>query len=478
MDTDVRLPAHTVIPEPDLAFHAERLSDRGAHPLLGLAQYGPYSRSLPHVVIDPIRVALVVPHDMFDAATTLLQELESRHIPAERRAYLVEYLGFSRIFGVRAILAEANTCVRIDDHFDQDLMRSTRPHQLLAERLTRAFTTLQAKRAEFDIVLVLLPDRWASAFTGSQEEDFDLHDYLKAVTAAVGIPMQIVQEGSALQYKCRCSVMWRLSIALYTKAGGIPWKLASAPEDAAFLGLSYVLRPQVNGGPRFVTCCSQVFDADGIGLEFVAYDSDDIHIERDNPYLTRVQMRRVMARSLLLYQKRHAGRPPRRVIVHKSTEFTPDEMSGAFDAWPSAEGIDLIQVQQDTLWRGVLLRNQANRVRGVPDRYPCVRGTYLALGSREVLLWTQGNARTVVGNSNFFQEGKGIPRPLLLRRFAGHGGWDDTCQAVLGLSKMNWNNDGLYDRLPVTMGYARVLARTVKRMPRLGTKPYHVRFFM
>jgi hypothetical protein len=49
---------------------------------------------------------------------------------------------------------------------------------------------------------------------------------------------------------------------------------------------------------------------------------------------------------------------------------------------------------------------------------------------------------------------------------------------VLALSKMNWNNDALYDRLPVTMGYAQVLARVIKRMQGLGSAPYQFRFFM
>jgi hypothetical protein len=31
---------------------------------------------------------------------------------------------------------------------------------------------------------------------------------------------------------------------------------------------------------------------------------------------------------------------------------------------------------------------------------------------------------------------------------------------LLGLTKMDWNNDALYDRLPVTTEYARKLART------------------
>ena len=62
-----------------------------------------------------------------------------------------------------------------------------------------------------------------------------------------------------------------------------------------------------------------------------------------------------------------------------------------------------------------------------------------------------------VGGRDYYKEGKGIPTPLLLRRFAGHGAWDETCRATLGLTKMNWNNDSLYDRLPATLAYSDVL---------------------
>jgi hypothetical protein len=43
---------------------------------------------------------------------------------------------------------------------------------------------------------------------------------------------------------------------------------------------------------------------------------------------------------------------------------------------------------------------------------------------------------------------------------------------------MNWNNDSLYDRLPVTLRYASILAKTVKRMPTILPRPYEFRLFM
>jgi hypothetical protein len=204
-----------------------------------------------------------------------------------------------------------------------------------------------------DLLMILLLDRWQAGFESPEPDAFDLRDYLKAHLAMRSLPSQIVRENSALTYFCRCSVAWRQGVALYCKAGGVPWKLADPEPETAHIGLSYALRPQVEDGRRFLTCCSQVFDADGAGLEFVAYEAADFRYFGDNPFLSRAEMRRVMARSLALYQARHAGRVPRRMLVHKTTEFKPREVEGAFDALGHIATVDLIQIKQDAGWRGV-----------------------------------------------------------------------------------------------------------------------------
>lgn len=475
-----QLASFSQLSEIKLLFHPDRPQETEVHPLRGLLQFGPYSRSLLQSVIDPIRVAIVAPQGGVKAVQRLLTELSGRHLPKERKAYLAEFPGFTRIFRVNVVPATAASLFEFPASFDDELRNSKAPYVKLAEGLSRALAAVAQNRHEFDVVAIYLPNRWSMGFYGESEEDFDLHDYLKAIMAVRGIPTQIIREDRAMTYPCRCSVAWRLGIALYCKAGGIPWKMANADPETAFIGLSYAIREQQDHRRQFVTCCSQVFDADGAGLEFVAYETDDVHIERENPFLSRAEMRRVMSRSLLLYQRQHGGRAPKRVVVHKSTQFKPDEVEGCFDALHAAEGIDLIQVQQDVGWRGVLIEapDDSTTKKGTPSNYPAHRGTCLQLDGRTALLWTQGNAPSAVGGKNFYKEGKGIPMPLMLRRFAGHGAWEPHCSAVLGLTKMNWNNDALYDRLPVTMAYAQVLARVIKRMPKLTPQTYQFRFFM
>ncbi len=348
---------------------------------------------------------------------------------------------------------------------------------MLAERLVRAIQRLDAHRAEFDVLFVYIPQRWAPGYKGGPDEDFDLHDHLKAVTATRRLPVQLVREDRALAYLDRASVMWRISLALYAKAGGVPWKLAETDAETAYIGISYAVRPPTSNRPRFVTCCSQVFDAEGSGLEFVAYDAHEVDLQRENPFLSRTEMFRVMTRSLDLYRRRHAGRTPRRVMVHKTTEFKRDEVDGAMEAFHLCEAVDLVQVVEDVGWRGIRIEADDSDDTGRPAAFPVARGTLLGLSPREALLWTHGDVQGV-SNRSYFQGARSTPRPIRLVRHAGHGSWDDTARATLGLTKMDWNNDALYDPLPVTLAYAKVLSRVVKRMDGLGTAPYQFRFFM
>jgi hypothetical protein len=464
---------HIWLPEPKLSFHPDRTSDQDIHPLLGLIRFGPYSSGM---IPDPIRVATITPWGEGRRLFDFMKELNVSARATERRDYLPNWPGFHSVFGLHMRGAPRSCHVELDSSLEQEFRSSSSPHVVLVDRIVRAIQNLEAYRNEFDVLFVYIPRRWEAGFVGPPGEDFDLHDHLKATTATRRLPVQLIREDKALAYPDRASVMWRIGLALYSKAGGIPWKLADTDPETAYIGISYAVRAESNR-PRFVTCCSQVFDADGSGLEFVAYDAHEVEVKRDNPFLSRTEMFRVMTRSMDLYRRRHAGRSPRRMMIHKTTEFKRDEIDGCMEALHLCEAVDLVQIVDRVGWRAVQIQPGRDPKKGEPSAFPLRRGSLVGIAPREALLWTHGSVPGI-GTRDYFQGSRSTPRPIRLVRHAGHGSWDETALGILGLSKMDWNNDALYDPLPVTLEYAKVLARVVKRMSVLGSAPYQFRFFM
>ena len=168
----------------------------------------------------------------------------------------------------------------------------------------------------------------------------------------------------------------------------------------------------------------------------------------------------------------------RRVVIHKTTPFMKDEIIGITQAFEGVD-VELIQIQEYSSWRGVRFGDYAQA-----DAYSFAlqRGTVVSLNEESFLLWTHGCVMSdeLAGrNRNYYKSGRGIPSPVLVKRFYGQADADVLAKEILMLTKMNWNSgDSLYKILPVTLDFAKVLSRMSKQDEAIYDKPYDFRYFM
>lgn len=479
---EAKLAPFQLMEEPVLSFSPDKSNATDIHPLRGLVRHGPFTKRSFGTYTPALRVALVGPEAGRSRVIALMKLVQQEHAPTDRKEYVPTYPGFEKVFGIPMHSAAASARVAWPDSLDDLDFEGSREQRLHAA-FESALGRLDLVRSEFDVVVVHLPDAWAEAL---RTPDFDAHDALKAIGAKFGIPTQVLND-RAFTYSAAAaaSIAWRLAIALYVKAGGIPWKLAplpGIPEGTAYIGLAYALRRH-EGGVHFVTCCSQVFDMDGGGMQFVAFEArdpvTDLQEAKRNPFLSRSDMRAVLARSLQLFQKRNGGALPKRLVVHKTSAFRSEEIQGAREALAAVPELECIEVGSASSWRGVWMVGSPGGPKPTKaDGYPVPRGIVQQRSETSCFVWVAGNAPGVSMTSAYYQGGKSIPRPLVLTRYAGSGPMHLIAAEALALTKMDWNNDALYDPVPVTISYSKRLARTIANVPDLPSRDYPYRLFM
>jgi hypothetical protein len=295
---------------------------------------------------------------------------------------------------------------------------------------------------------------------GEPERKLDFHDFLKARAMPSGKPIQIVlpetyggksrrkssskRKGRVLQDEATRA--WNFFAAMYYKAGGTPWRLPRDPSDitTCFVGVSFF---RTVDEESVWTSVAQVFNERGDGI-VVRGEKAVLSKEDRRPCLTADASRSVLTDALKRYRDRHYNAPAR-VVLHKTSRFTPDEIVGFSDAL-NAERIQLSDFLSVAKAGTRLFRT---------EQYPPLRGTLLTLDDKHHAFYTRGGV-------DFFETYTGlyVPRALLFRCERVERTPRQIAEEILALTKMNWNCTQFDNRDPITVKAAREVGAVLKHL--------------
>jgi hypothetical protein len=143
---------------------------------------------------------------------------------------------------------------------------------------------------------------------------------------------------------------------------------------------------------------------------------------------------------------------PARVVLHKSSAFTADEIEG-FEGGTDERQIDTLEMAWITTSEGARLFRGGHQA-------PPLRGTMLGLSDRELVLYTTGSVEFYATYPGHY-----VPQPIGIRPTGPVGSPRETCAETLALTKMNWNQTRLDGQLPVTLRTANKVKAILRFCP-------------
>jgi hypothetical protein len=293
---------------------------------------------------------------------------------------------------------------------------------------------------------------------GTAEIGRDFHDMLKAQALGLACPLQVMRretwEGTVRHgdvprvLQDEATRAWNLHAALYYKAGGSPWRMPRHDSDLStcYVGVSFY---RTADGGELHTAVAQVFNERGDGV-VIRGGTAKISKADLRPHLGEADAHKLLSDALTEYRRTH-GHQPAHVVLHKTSQFSPAEVTGFQGAADDRE-IDFLEL----IW---IQRRGAPHLFRTGQRPP-LRGTSVQLDPRTLLLYTRGSIP-------YFRTYPGlyVPQPLLLRATGDGADLLATGTDVLALSKMNWNNAQLDERDPLTLRTAHRVGAILRHVP-------------
>lgn len=451
--------------EPELEFGAGRHIDIR----FGIADYGPHDLG-EELAPRRIRVGLVGTPEDLERTRDFLERCREGIVGATTRQTNLRppFPGFrlDTAFHSTVVLDDQLTRTIPSRHFE-DLRRKDDANLLVREAVdlfTSEFKYLHRNKAP-NVLVCAVPQQLADLLdpelrppVPKGEPRLNFHDLLKSRSMQLE-PVQLMLGSTSDPTRARKSRRrkvvraiqddatraWNLHAALYYKALGRPWRLPrnSGEFTTCYVGISFF---NTLDRSSVLTSMAQVFDERGDGV-IVQGGSAELSKEDRSPHLNSKDAETLLPRAFAEYRSTH-GHLPARVVIHKTSKFSPAEIEGFRAAASSADiaRFDAISISDDTSHR--VFRYGA---------YPPLRGTLMSLDDRDHLLFTRGSVDFYATYPGLY-----VPKPLLFRCEDTEQGPKQLARELLALSKLNWNQTQFDGSVPITLVAARKVGTILK----------------
>jgi hypothetical protein len=500
----------SVISEPNLEFrYGQRIPD----PHAGLNLFGPFDAELPSHPRS-ITYGVVGTHDGIDQFRRFVKALNRPIISREygnpeedQRGHLLwpPFPGFDEAFACR-LDDEPSWAKELDATTLLSAVQSADPHKRAfdaANFYLEALRLADERDESFGVIFCIEPDEvWRNCRPrsvvfettglrpskkevvlrrehGDLFDSFDPEQYrlsvdfrrqLKARAMEFSAPIQLVRESTltiddSKQNRRNLTVLsdraWNIGTTAYYKAGGKPWRLASAREGVCYIGFAFK-RDETSQNYKTACCAAQMFLDTGDGVVFRGQYGPWYSPEKNEYHLNR-ESARTLLRGVLDTYHEQGGKQLKEIFLHSRSSISLEEFEGYSEACPKDVAMVGIRVQS--------ARDEMRLYRR--GKWPVLRGTVWQLNDRAAYLWGSGFKPTVLS-----YDGWEVPVPLRIDIQYGTGDLGQICEDILGLTKLNYNACKLGASQPVTILFSDDVGEILVSNPTIKTRRPNFKYYI
>ncbi|WP_395763087.1 hypothetical protein ACH34F_08060 [Elizabethkingia anophelis] len=462
-------------------------------PKSGIYNFNPFD--IDQVRPEKITIGVVGKSDSVDAVLEWIESCKT-HIDGKQSKtphpnLFLNFCGFNKSIGFKCEINYDDTYLRKLNNSDLEkiVKKSNSLETIIAEitELYLAEIKFLSKNKKPDVILCALPENLMKHITeakakasGEDEEETEVHERdfdedevsskeqnfrrnLKAKAMQYNVPIQIIRDRVAKPTKEMqdpATVAWNFFTALYYKASGTPWALIrkDTAETTCYAGISFF---KSRDRSSTQTSIAQIFNELGKG---VILRGEEITLKKNDrtPHLSEEQAFNLLKQSLTEYYEA-VKIFPKRLVIHKTSNFSEDEVYGFTQAARDLHinQVDLVSIQTSDLR---LYRN---------GNYPPMRGTHFAMSDKQHLLYTRGSVP-------YYETypGRYIPRAIEIKLAQHDESPNIICDEILALTKMNWNNTQFDRQMPITIECARNVGEILKYLNQEDSMQLKYSFYM